>query len=125
MPNEGSSDLKYEPQVDDYVVWTTELGQVHEGWVFFKTDPPVAKRGWKTPLEYITIEIGMKKKPECQYEKNNPHKYIHVLLCCYKPQWNELRYVKHRVSKYDNTCVEDNIYPDYKSQDGKYEKQRR
>ena len=43
MPNEGSSDLKYEPQVDDYVVWTTELGQVHEGWVFFKADPPVTK----------------------------------------------------------------------------------
>ncbi len=22
----------YEPQVDDYVRWTNELGQVHEGW---------------------------------------------------------------------------------------------
>ena len=103
MPNEGSSDLKYEPQVNDYVIWTTELGMIHEGWVFFKSDPPVAKRGWITPQEYITIEIGLKEKPECQYKKNNPHKYIHVLLCCYKTQWKELRYVKQRKSKYDNT----------------------
>ena len=29
----------YEPEVDDYVVWTIELGQVHEGWVYFKGDP--------------------------------------------------------------------------------------
>ena len=25
----------YNPQVNDYVVWTTELGQVHKGWVYF------------------------------------------------------------------------------------------
>ena len=25
----------YNPQVNDYVVWTTELGQVHQGWVYF------------------------------------------------------------------------------------------
>ena len=24
----------YNPQVNDYVVWTTELGQVHKGWVY-------------------------------------------------------------------------------------------
>ena len=29
----------YEPQVDDYVRWTTALGMVHEGWVYFKCDP--------------------------------------------------------------------------------------
>ena len=28
----------YEPQVNDYVKWVTELGQVHEGGVYFKTD---------------------------------------------------------------------------------------
>ena len=28
----------YEPQVNDYVVWTTEMGQVHKGWVYFVAD---------------------------------------------------------------------------------------
>tara|TARA_B100001287_G_scaffold57586_1_gene45951 strand:+ start:352 stop:642 length:291 start_codon:yes stop_codon:yes gene_type:complete len=95
----------YEPQVNDYVIWSSESGQIHEGWVFFKSDPPVQKRGWKTSLQYITIELGVKLKPECQYEKNNPHKYVHILLCCYQPQWKELRYVKTRKSKYDNTLI--------------------
>ena len=27
----------YEPEVDDYVIWTTELG-IDEGWVYFKGD---------------------------------------------------------------------------------------
>ena len=26
----------YEPQVNDYVKWTTALGMVHEGWVYYK-----------------------------------------------------------------------------------------
>ena len=25
----------YNPQVNDYVVWTTSMGQVHKGWVYF------------------------------------------------------------------------------------------
>ena len=29
----------YEPQVDDYVKWTNSLGDVIEGWVYFKGDP--------------------------------------------------------------------------------------
>ena len=29
----------YEPQVDDYVRWTTALGMVLEGWVYFKCEP--------------------------------------------------------------------------------------
>jgi len=95
----------YEPEVNDYVIWKTELGQVHKGWIYFKGEPPVQKRGWKKPENYVTIEIGVKKKPECQYEKNNPHKYIHILLCCYENQWHELQYVKRRKSRYDNTLV--------------------
>ena len=34
MPH--SNQTNYEPEVDDYVIWTTELGMVHEGWVYFK-----------------------------------------------------------------------------------------
>ena len=54
----------YEPQVNDYVKWVTELGQVHEGWVYFKTDSIEEKRGWKKPSRYITIEIATKERPQ-------------------------------------------------------------
>ena len=55
--------MMYEPEVNDYVVWTTELGMVHKGWVYFKADPTIEKRGWKKPQRYITIELGVKEKP--------------------------------------------------------------
>ena len=29
----------YDPQVNDYVRWTTALGMVHEGWVYYKGKP--------------------------------------------------------------------------------------
>ena len=91
----------YEPEINDYVVWTTELGMVHKGWVYFKADPTIEKRGWKKPQRYITIELGVKEKPD--YNEDNPHKYVHVLLCCYEHQWEELRYVKRRKSKNERT----------------------
>ena len=79
--------------------------------------------GGVTPLDYITIELGVKERPD--YHENNPHKYIHVLLCCYEHQWGELRYVKRRKSKNDNTIIHEeqevNLYPDYKSQEHRYQ----
>ena len=59
---------------------------------------------------------------------NDPHKYIHVLLCCYEHQWGELRYVKRRKNKNDNSIIHEaekginfyNYYPDYKSQEHRY-----
>ena len=39
----------YNPQVNDYVVWTTELGQVHKGWVYFVAEKAEQKKGWQTP----------------------------------------------------------------------------
>ena len=71
--------MMYEPEVNDYVVWTTELGMVHKGWVYFKADPTIEKRGWRKPQRYITIELGVKEKPD--YNEDNPHKYVQVLLC--------------------------------------------
>ena len=115
--------MPYSPEVNDYVVWTTKLGMKHEGWVYFKSTPTPPKRGWKTPLDYITIELGVKERPD--YTKNNPHKYVHVLLCCYEHQWEELRYVKRRKGKNDNTIIHEeqevDLYPDYKSQEHSYE----
>ena len=95
--------MMYEPEVNDYVVWTTELGMVHEGWVYFKADPTIEKRGWRKPQRYITIELGVKEKPD--YNEDNPHKYVHVLLLCYVNQWHELRYVKRRKSQKDDTIL--------------------
>jgi len=66
----------YEPEVNDYVQWTTELGQVHEGWVYFKAEPTAPKRGWITPHRYITIEVGVKEKPDYQ-------KIIHTSMYIY------------------------------------------
>ena len=118
----------YEPKVDDYVVWTTALGMVHEGWVYYVAEPTEPKRGWPTPLRYITIEIGTKPKPYCTLANDKMHKKIHVLLCCYEHQWGELRYVKRRKDKNDNTIIHEaekginfyNYYPDYKSQEHRY-----
>ena len=89
----------YEPEVNDYVEWTTKLGQVHEGWVYFKAEPVIPKRGWATPQRYITIEVGVKEKPD--YQEDNPHRYVHILLCCYENQWQELKFVKKRKNRYE------------------------
>ena len=110
--------MPYSPEVNDYVVWTTALGMKHEGWVYFKSTPVTPKRGWKTPLNYITIELAVKEKPD--YTEDNPHRYVHVLLCCYEHQWEELSYVKRRKGKNGKEEVID-LYPDYKSQEHRYE----
>ena len=101
----------YEPQVDDYVRWTTALGMVHEGWVYFKCDPTPQKRGWRKSEHYITIELGVRNKPKEECEKSL-HKKNHVLLLCYHTQWHELEYVKNR--------REDMNVAMYHSQEGRY-----
>ena len=94
----------YQPQVNDYVVWNRH-GLSDEGWIYFKSQPTEHKKGFLSTQRYLTIEVGVKRKHECQYDKNNPHNYVHILLLCYESQWKELRYVKKRKSKYDNSIV--------------------
>ena len=93
----------YEPEVDDYVIWTTALGMKHEGWVYWKPkiedNTARTKNGWRAVANYVTIELGVKEKPNCQYDKNNPHRYIHVLLLCYEHNWHQLEFVKRRNKK--------------------------
>lgn len=89
----------YSPKVDDYVKWHSQTGLL-EGWVYFTDDA------------YITIEIGVKDKPPCQYTKNEKHKKIHCCIVCYPQFWHELEYVKNRRDPID--------IEDYKSQDGRY-----
>ena len=85
----------YEPQVNDYVKWTTALGMVHEGWVYFKADSMPQKKGWRKPEHYITIEIGVKDMPP-KIARTSLHKKNHVLLLCYHYNWHELEYIKNR-----------------------------
>ena len=129
-----SNQTNYEPEVDDYVIWTTELGMVHEGWVYIKGDKvdneKRVKDGWKPVARYITIETAIRPKPECQYSKNDPHKYIHTLLLCYESYWHELEFIKRRngkhiqhYSQYDEVsgieCEGDKLSKMYKSQEGR------
>ena len=86
--------MTYEPEVNDYVVWHREnWDNVDKGWVYFKCD------------EYITIEISVKEKPNCQYAKNDRHKYIHCLLLCYAADWKNLEYITKRQDFHDDVPV--------------------
>ena len=53
----------YEPEVNDYVIWTTALGMVHEGWVYFKAEPSELqspKKGIKRGIRNRSIFLSMK-----------------------------------------------------------------
>ena len=76
------------------------------------------------------IEIGTKPKPYCEYTKiDRNHKLIHVLLLCYDTEWKNLRFVKKRKNKNDDTIIrwaedsesKEKLMVDmYKSQEGRY-----
>ena len=85
---------EYTPVVDDYVKWKNV-----EGWVYYKGN------------EYITIEVGVKDKPKCEYTKNEKHKKVHCLVVCQTWFWDELEYVKNR---------REDHFSEYKSQSGRY-----
>ena len=101
----------YEPQVDDYVKWTTSLGMVHEGWVYFKCDYAPKKKGFPQTEHYITIELGVQDMPPEQ-QRTSLHKKNHVLLLCYHSQWHQLEYIKNRRDSIDVQM--------YHSQEGRY-----
>ena len=79
--------MSYVPNVDDYVKWTTTLGNVHEGWVYF------------VDKEYITIELSVKDKSEESYKDSPLHRKIHSLLLCQHYYWDQLEYIKNRRNK--------------------------
>jgi len=108
---------EYIPQVNDYVIWTNDMGTVDEGWVYWKGDPVDNKQrekfGWKPVQNYITIETGLREKPKCEYNKRDPHKHIHILVCCYEHQWHQLKFVKRRKSKHDQQIVQESNHMYY------------
>ena len=79
--------MTYEPQVNDYVVWTKGV----EGWVYFKD------------REYITIEYVVRPKDEVNFECCPIHRNERLLVICYNGQWKELQYIKSRQSIYEET----------------------
>ena len=118
----------YEPQVDDYVKWINSLGQVHEGWVYFKGDPVNnalrRKQGWNEVSQYITIEIHSYPKPHNVYSSGKYHKHrnVHCLLLCNREQWGELEYIKNRrgITEVCSEVATPNSVSMYKSQEGRY-----
>ena len=75
----------YIPKVNDYVIWDKgEYGR-DEGWVYFFSE------------EYITIETGVKPRPDAECEGSR-HQFIHTLLLCHAEFWKDLQYVKSRKS---------------------------
>ena len=89
--------MSYKPQVDDYVIWNKN-GLTHKGWVYFYDDM------------YITIETGVKPKPNCEYTKIERHKYIHTLLVCHPQYWKDLEYIHTRKNKYGKTLEDMEVY---------------
>ena len=110
----------YDPQVNDYVRWTTELGMVHEGGFTIKVNQMIMQRELKingvATSNYITIEIATKPRPQCDLS-TFLHKRIHVCLCCYENNWHELEFIRKRVSKQDDTNPDELSYGAYKSQE--------
>ena len=49
---------KYVPEVNDYVIWTNDLGTIDEGWVYWKGTPVDNKQrekfGWR-PLQNLSL----------------------------------------------------------------------
>ena len=79
-------DEPYVPKVNDYVIWDRGKYGKDEGWVYFYGE------------EYITIETGVKPRPDAELE-GSKHQYIHTLLLCNRECWHQLKYIKSRKSK--------------------------
>ena len=121
---------QYEPEVDDYVIWDRGDYGKDEGWVYFKGDKVDneirTKHGWNPLSRYITIETGVRPKPQHQLEDSSMHKYVHTLLLCYDSSWHQLKFVKKRTdvecqhySQYDDVHGNEGVSM-YKSQRHRY-----
>ncbi len=95
----------YEPEVNDYVVLDQGQYGITEGWVYFKCPVMEKKKGFTETARYITIETHVTDKPDCEYSKNDFHKKNHCLVLCFESDWKDLKFIKRRKSKYDNTII--------------------
>lgn len=84
--------MTYNPQINHFVQWKNGI----DGWVYFKCK------------QYVTIEISVRPKDEENYQCCSLHRNERLLVICYKDQWNELKYIKERETKYEEEqmCLE-------------------
>ena len=80
---------QYVPKLHDYVIWHHQTAPL-EGWIYFADEL------------YISIEIGVKDKPNCVYSKGSKHCKIHTLVVCHSFNWHQLQYVKSRRDFHDD-----------------------
>ena len=73
----------YQPTVNDRVRW-----REHEGWVYTITD------------EYFTLEVATKLKEDNLLPIHKKH---HVLILVFNNEFNNVVYLGHRQSQYDDT----------------------
>ena len=78
--------MHYQPQTNDYVKYSTPVGNHLEGWIYW-IDPE--KR-------YLTLEIMVREKSEESYKDCVLHRNERCLVCVYPENWNRLEYVKNR-----------------------------
>lgn len=87
---EKNAKLTYVPKLNDYVKWVDSQGIVVEGWIYF------------VDREYITIEIGVKDKPD---ELVGFHKKTHCCVLCFPQDWNQLEYITSRESVHQDVPI--------------------
>ena len=111
--------MTYEPKVNDYVVWTTELGMVHKRMGLLLRVRQNQREVGTTPQRYCSIEIATKPRPNCDLIRF----YIresHVCICCYESNWSELELHSEEDLKQDDTDPDELSYGAYKSQKHRY-----
>ena len=75
--------MMYEPRINDRVKWRDQ-----EGWVYTITD------------EYFTLEVATKPKEDNLLPTHKKH---HVLILVFNNEFNNVVYLGHRQSQYDDT----------------------
>ena len=75
----------YQPTVNDRVRW-----REHEGWVYTITE------------EYFTLEVATKLKEDNLLPIHKKH---HVLILVFNNEYDNVVYLGHRQSQYDDTYI--------------------
>ncbi len=80
--------MTYTPRVNDRVKWRDD-----EGWVYCITD------------QYFTLEVSTKPMSQ-ETAQHTKHRQHHCLLVVPINQYNNVQYLGHRQSQYDDTITQ-------------------
>ena len=61
-----NTETQYVPEVNDYVIWTNDLGTVDEGWVYWKGTPVDNEHGLSLTGDHFKTTLQSKQV----YERN-------------------------------------------------------